>query len=83
MVNSPDGGYAIIKKRYNDEGNCISERYYGQENQPIISTKYDCAGVNYYYNERGELTDREYIGLNGQRIIRSDYGCAQIKRMYR
>ena len=77
-----DGGYAIIKKRYNDEGNCISERYYGQENQPIISTKYDCAGVNYYYNERGELTDREYIGLNGQRIIRSDYGCAQIKRMY-
>ena len=76
LVLHGDTGYAIVQYEYDDFGQCIFESYYDTDAQPIVSTKYCCAGFQYDYDERGNQTDFRYLGTDGYLMIRSSVGYA-------
>lgn len=83
LVLRSDTGYAVAKYEYNKDGKYLSERYYGlTEGNPVISTKYHCAGFKYDYDERGNRTDTWYIDIDEGCMIRPDLGYAHVKSVY-
>lgn len=77
-----DTGYAVIEKEYDDYGRLSSERYYDENHNLIISTKYHCAGYVYEYDEKGNKTHVEYLGKDGKIMVRRDLGYAQMTLRY-
>lgn len=82
LVLRKDTGYAIVKYDYDAFGQEKKCSYCGIDGEPVISTKYLCAGFEYAYDERGNKTDIYYLGLKNERIVRSDLGVAHIQRKY-
>lgn len=84
LVLRKDTGYAQEVYEYDDLGQEVSCSYYGVDGEPVISTKYLCAGFEYGYDERGNQTDIYYLGLEGEKeyIVRRDLGFAHIQKEY-
>ena len=82
LVLRKDMGYAIVEYDYDDFGQEMHCLYYGIDKEPVISTKYLCAGFEYAYDERGNQTDIYYLGLENEKIVRSDLGVAHIQKEY-
>ena len=83
LILRKDRGYAVIELAYDDYGRCKSERYYGTEGyNPVISSKYHCAGFDYGYDERGNRNKICSLDLDGTPLVRSDCGYAVIDKAY-
>lgn len=77
-----DGGYAMVRYLYDDQGRCIQEQYYDADLQPTINRKYQSAGRKFAYDMKGNRTDTWHIGLEGELICRRDLGYAQVHSEY-
>ena len=76
-------GYAVLENTYDDYGQRIQQRYYGEDGKtPVVSSEYRCAEIRYDYDERGNTDYLGYFGPDGKLMIRSDYGFAQIEKSY-
>ena len=77
-----DTGYAIIRYRYDDNGNCSSRAYFDTEEQPVISTEFHCAEILSKYDDYGNEIETEYLDLDGSVMNRDDFGFAKVCREY-
>ncbi|MCM1233895.1 MAG: hypothetical protein NC489_27635 [Ruminococcus flavefaciens] len=85
LVLRKDTGYAKVEYKYDKYGQETHCLYYGTDEEPIISTKYSCAGFLYAYDEKGNQTGISYLGLDQKDenpIIRKDLGVAHIQKEY-
>lgn len=82
LVLRKDRGYAVIKLEYDADGNVTAEYYFDTENQPVISSRYECASRQYEYNEKAEMTHVRYVGLDGELTVCPDYGYAELYKEY-
>ncbi|MBD5493548.1 MAG: hypothetical protein HDR12_03970 [Lachnospiraceae bacterium] len=82
LVMRKDTGYAIVRYEYDGSGNSNSQTYFDTEEQPVISTKYHCAGFLSEYDNYGNEIVTWYIDLDGNPLNRDDYGLAQVSREY-
>lgn len=65
-----------------DEGRLRSERYYDENDHPVISPYYQCAGFFYEYDENGRKSLVRYLGLDGKALVRPDLGFAEKHIVY-
>lgn len=92
-----DTGYFRIANEYDDDGRLISQRFYGTDKEnPVISTKYCCAGFTWKYDydydnnfgfeyegdEKGVRKTTTYIGPDGKPMLRKDLGYARAESVY-
>ena len=87
LMNREDIGYAIIRKKYDDFGQCISESYYNNEGDPVCYLDKErgteiCAASVYEYDEKGNMVDIKYEDPDGNVMVRYDLGYAQLCREY-
>lgn len=82
LVMCRDTGYAIIRYGYDDRGNITSQTFFDTEDQPVVSTKYHCAGILIEYDDYGNQTDIRYVDGRGVLMNRDNYGCAWIHKEY-
>lgn len=82
LVLRKDTGYAIVEYVYDEFGQEKNVLYCGIDREPVISTKYLCAGFEYAYDAKGNKTDIYYLGLEHERIVRRDLGVAHIQKEY-
>lgn len=84
LIKSKDKGYAIVKNKYDEYGQCITQSYYDAYDQlkPVVSTEYHCAGFQFEYDEKGNKVYAGYLGLAGNLITRRDLGYAQLIMEY-
>lgn len=61
------GGYASREKKYKN-GNCMEERYYNTNGEPVLRKDEGYAMVRYQYNDLLQEQARYYYGLDGQYI---------------
>ncbi len=78
LISRNDKGYAVIENEYDEYGNRISETYYDENYEPVISTKYHCAGFVFRYDEAGKKTHVHYLDTDGKMMVRRDLGYAQV-----
>ncbi len=85
LVLRKDTGYAVVRLKYNGLGQCVSERYYGTDEkklEPVISSKYGCAGYDYEYDVSGNKREDWCLGLDGKPMVRRGKGYARISSEY-
>lgn len=82
LIPREDYGYAITKSNYDEYGREISWLFYDENEKPVISTKYHCAGFEYVYDEKSNNVEIRYIGLDGELMKRCDYGFARVCKTY-
>ena len=72
------GGYAVLRRLYNEKGQCIREMYYDAEDMPILIRGYQA--VEYIRNDLGDVQEYRYYTSEGELVINTS-GYA-IKRHY-
>lgn len=87
LLKRSDIGYAIIRKEYDEFGQCTSESYYDEEEEPVCYLKGGngteiCAAFVYEYDEKGNMVDIKYKDSDGSVMVRYDLGYAQVCREY-
>lgn len=89
LTERNDKGYAIIRNKYDNFGQCISESYYDAEDQPVYCLgEIDragnrpelCAEITYEYDVKGNWVKSEYKDTGGNLMVHSDLGYAQVCR---
>lgn len=64
LVLRKDRGYAVARFEYLDSDHpdkCTTEYYYDDDENPVISTKYHCAGFKYEYDKMGNRKTIWYL----------------------
>ncbi|MDE7353181.1 MAG: hypothetical protein K2O06_09035 [Acetatifactor sp.] len=82
LVMRRDTGYAIIRYEYDGNGNRKSQTYFDADEQPVVSTKYHCAGILSEYDDYGNEIETRYVDWDGGLMNRDDYGFARVLREY-
>lgn len=89
LTERNDKGYAIIRNKYDNFGQRISESYYDAEGQPVYCLgEIDragnrpelCAEITYEYDVKGNWVKSEYKDTDGNLMVHSDLGYAQVCR---
>lgn len=82
LIQRSDEGYASIRYTYDEFGQLAEEYYRDSNEEPTISSEYQCAGRKFAYDERGNCTDIWYVGLDGEWMNREDIGYAHVHYAY-
>lgn len=86
LAEESNKGYAIIKKEYDNLGQCVSESYYDAQGEPVCYLGENgaevCAEFVYEYDEKGNMVDIKYKDPDGDIMVREDLGYAQACREY-
>ena len=73
-------GYAKVEYNYDENGNKLTESFFGVDGSPILGSKC-CAGIQYTYNEKNKCTKEVYVGVDGKPVVTTS-GFAGIAREY-
>ena len=80
LVIKKSTGYAKVEYTYDDNGNKLTESYFGADGNPVMATR-GCAGVQYTYNSMNKCTQELYVDLDGKAVALAT-GYAGISREY-
>lgn len=87
LMDRSDKGYAVIRKKYDELGQVVSESYYNAKDDPVCYLDEDsgteiCAAFVYEYDEKGNMIEIKYKDPDGNVMVRQDLGYAQACREY-
>lgn len=78
LMTRADEDFAVVRYEYDEYGKKIAESYLDEEEQPVISKKYNCARIEYQYDSRDNMTDKRFFGTDGTLMVRPDLGYAYV-----
>ena len=75
-------GAAVIRWRYDANGNTLEESYFGADGKPIADRLRGVATVRWEYGPHGKTVEESYFGPDGRRMEDKNRGVAMVRWQY-
>jgi len=82
LLGHSSRGYARVENQYDEKGNLISQKYYGDDDQPRERLDMGVASITHQYDERGFLTRVRYYDASGKPQLSKDQRVAGENNSY-